>query len=100
MKNFRTFDLAVEFYRSTRLLGLKGHARDQLQRAAYSIVLNLAEGRGKPTLKDQKRFFGIAMGSLRECQAVLILEELGNSQQWKLLDILGGSLYRLIQNAR
>ena len=79
MKNFRTYQLAVEFYKTTRSLNLRGDAKDQLSRAARSIVLNLAEGRGRSTLKDQKRFFHIAFGSLRECQALLTLEDLENT---------------------
>ncbi|MCB0345761.1 MAG: four helix bundle protein [Bdellovibrionales bacterium] len=100
MQNFRTFDLAVEFYRLARCLMLPRHAKDQLTRAAHSIALNLAEGNGKHTTKEQRRFFHIAMGSLRECQAVLIIEELQNSAEWKVLDNLGAHLYKLIQNAR
>ena len=99
MKNFRTFDLAVSFYHTCTSLSLRGNAKDQLDRASRSIVLNLAEGRGKPSLKDQLRFFHIAMGSLRECQAVLILEGLTDSEAWCTLDHLGAHLYRLIQRA-
>ena len=97
LKNFRTFDLAVRFYRCARRLPLKGHLRDQLLRASSSIVLNLAEGRGKPSVKDQKRFFNISLGSLRECQAVLVLEGLEEHEAWKILDSLAAHLYRLIQ---
>ena len=50
-------------------------------------------------MKDQKRFFNIAMGSLRECQAILILEGLEESEPWNKLDSLGAHLYRLIQNS-
>ena len=100
MKNFRTFDLAVTFYRLSRTLPLKGSLRDQLNRAAASIPLNLAEGRGKLTLKDQIRFFSIAFGSLRECQAILILEQLETSPAWTILDQLAACLYKLIKNAR
>jgi len=99
MRNFRTFDLAVKFYRECTELSLKGPQRDQLHRASLSIALNLAEGRGKPTLKDQLRFFHIAMGSLRESQAVLIIEEFTDTQAWLTLDKLGASLYCLIKNA-
>ncbi len=81
-------------------LGLKGDARNQLDRASRSIALNLAEGSGKRTIKDKKKFYQISLGSLRECQAVLILENLKNSRIWIISDKLGGSLYRLIQNAR
>ena len=99
MKNFRTFELAVEFYRESRCLPVKGHLKNQLSRAASSIVLNLAEGRGKQTTKEQKRFFYISLGSLRECQAILILEGLENKEQWITLDRLGAHLYRLIERA-
>ena len=51
-------------------------------------------------MKDQKRFFYNALGSVRECQAVLILEEMEESKEWNLLDRLGGSVYRLIEKAR
>ena len=99
MKNFRTFQLAVRFYRHSRRLAVRGPLRDQLARAAQSIALNLAEGRGKGTVKDQRRFFHIALSSLRECQAILILEELEETEAWKVLDRLGAHLYRLIERA-
>jgi len=99
MKNFRTFNLAVEFNRQCRTLRLRGSMRDQLLRAAQSVALNLAEGRGKPTVKDQKKFFSIAFGSVRECQAVLIIEGLERTPLWDLLDNLAAHLYKLIQNA-
>ena len=100
MENFRTFDLAVAFYRACKKLSFRSHVKDQLERAAYSIALNLSEGRGKRTLKDQKRYFYNALGSVRECQAVLILEEMEESKEWNLLDRLGGSVFKLIENAR
>ena len=99
MKRFKTFDLAVEFYRSSNTLGLRGDSKSQLSRAARSIALNLAEGRGRPTTRDQLRFFHIAMGSVRECQAILILEELQASKPWETLDKLAAHLYRLIDRA-
>ncbi len=46
-------------------------ARDQLDRASTSIVLNLAEGNGKFTAPDRCRFFDIARGSALECAAAL-----------------------------
>jgi four helix bundle protein len=97
MKNFRTFYVAVEFYRQIQQLSLKGPLRDQLRRAASSIVLNLAEGRGKQTPKDQRRFFSIAMGSVRECQEILILEQMEESREWQILDRLAAHLYRLME---
>ncbi|MBX7138601.1 MAG: four helix bundle protein, partial [Oligoflexia bacterium] len=49
------------------------HCRGSSSRASSSIVLNLAEGAGRATRADQNRFFSIAFGSLRECQAILDL---------------------------
>ena len=100
MKNFRTYNLAVDFYRQTQCLKLPGFIKNQLNRAALSIVLNLAEGRGKPSKAEQLRFFHIAMGSLRESQAILELIQLTNSPAVNTANILGAHLYKLIQNAR
>src|SRR5204862_2236769 len=48
-----------------------GEVKDQLDRAATSIPLNIAEGNGKYTLKDRCRFLDIAHGSTLECAAGL-----------------------------
>ena len=98
MKNFVTFDLAVNFYHLTQPLKLRKNLKDQLDRAAASIPLNLAEGRGRSSVADQKRFFSIAFGSLRECQAILVLARLQNTPAWNTLDCLAAHLYRLIQS--
>ncbi|MBI1312093.1 four helix bundle protein [bacterium] len=44
---------------------------NQLDRAACSVPLNIAEGNGKFTPKDRCRFFDIARGSALECAACL-----------------------------
>jgi four helix bundle protein len=46
---------------------------DQLNRASVSIAANLAEGNGRFTKPDRKRFFGIARGSMLECLPLLDL---------------------------
>ena len=99
MRDFRTFQISVEFYHRVRDLKLPRHLKDQLLRAASSISLNLMEGRGKPTRCDQLRYFHIAMGSTRECQAVFALTR-PDEEITRLLDLLAASLYRLIERAR
>jgi four helix bundle protein len=53
------------------LNGIDRHARDQLLRASQSIPLNIAEGNGKGTNADRRRYFEIARGSALECASIL-----------------------------
>ncbi len=69
------YRLAIEYVAWAYKLanGLKGadrHIRDQLLRASHSIPLNIAEGNGKGTSADRRRFFEIARGSALECSAI------------------------------
>ena len=97
MQNFRTYSLSRDFYRQVNNIKLKRPLGDQLHRAAASIALNLSEGYGRSTLADQRRFFSIALGSVRECQAVFDLagEEIDTSLK-NHLDHLAASVWRLI----
>jgi four helix bundle protein len=83
---------------------LKGHrnAKDQLLRASQSMPLNIAEGNGKPTEGERRRFFEIARGSALECGAVQdVLEVCGalsaaeNADAKKLLDRIVAMLTKL-----
>ncbi len=100
MKNFRTYDLAVQFYRISATLSVPNFLRDQLMRATSSVVLNLAEGAGRQSRKDQRRFYRIALGSFRESQAILELSSPTSPLVAESADKLGAQLYRLIENTR
>ena len=93
LQNFRTHNLAVEFYQECKKETLPFHLKDQLMRAASSIALNLAEGSAKPTLKDRQKFYRIAFGSLREVQSIMQLEEIRSLE--RKADHLAACLYKL-----
>ena len=100
MKNFRSYTIAVEFYRLAIKLNLPRHLKDQLARASSSVVLNLAEGAGRSTKADQKRFFDIAFGSLRESQAIIDLASCNNAHTVECADKLAAHIYKLIQSKK
>ncbi|MDB4938292.1 MAG: hypothetical protein JWP87_5264 [Labilithrix sp.] len=45
--------------------------RDQLERASLGIVLNIAEGAGRRSSPDKRRFYEMARGSATESAALL-----------------------------
>jgi four helix bundle protein len=49
----------------------RSHIADQLSRAATSITLNIAEGAGKFSKPDKRRYYLTALGSTTECAAIL-----------------------------
>jgi four helix bundle protein len=98
MQNFRTLDLAVEFYREVIELNLKGNLRDQIERAASSIPLNLSEGNAKRTDKEKKRYYQTAYASCQECKTVLKLANLENTELANQADKLGAYLYKLLKS--
>ena len=74
-KDFRSYQVAVQVFKQFRSLKLPSYLKDQGLRAASSVVLNLAEGSGKDSLADRRRFYQIALGSTREVQSILDLAD-------------------------
>jgi len=74
-----------------------GDVKDHLDRAADSIVFNIAEGNGKYAPKDRCRFFDTAHGSALECAAGLDI--LVAKQKLKLDEIRPGKerLQRIVR---
>jgi len=63
--------LARIVYRVTRNAGFDGdrELRWQLRAAAVSPMGNIAEGHGRYSFEDKRRFFDIALGSCKEVQS-------------------------------
>jgi four helix bundle protein len=101
MKEFRTYVLSKEFFCKIRKLKIPRPLGDQLRRASASVALNLAEGYGRSSLADQRRFFSMALGSVRECQAVFdLLEDEIAGELRDHLDHMAASVWRLINPRR
>src|SRR5678816_1724380 len=49
----------------------RGHLADQFTRASMSVVLNIAEGAGKLSKPDKRRYYLTARGSATESAALL-----------------------------
>jgi four helix bundle protein len=94
LKGFRSYELAVELYEQCQTIKAKGYVTDRLLRASLSIVLNIAEGSGKPSQAEKRRFYAIAFGSIRETQAILGL--LNESKATALADRLASNVYPLV----
>ena len=97
------YQVALAFYRQLRAAtrGRRGHVIDQIQRAAESVVLNVAEAH-PTTGADRARRFRIAANEASECGAALDLLEIRGdlagatlASLRQLLDRERAMLYRL-----
>ena len=89
--------MAIELHKRCKSLKAPPYLRDQLLRSSSSVALNLGEGKGRKSLKEQKRFFDIAFGSIRETQTCLLLLEAPKSII-QLADNTAAHLYKLIKS--
>ena len=95
--NFRTYQLSVQLYRECSKLKLPHYLKDQVLRASSSVALNLVEGNAKRSPKEQRRFFEISFGSLREVQSILDLANV-QSEINVLADKTAAHLYKLLKH--
>lgn len=114
-ENLKVYQMGVAFcgWCTPLLEGITSRvaAKDQLDRASTSIVLNIAEGNGKRSYRDRSRFFDIARGSGVEsaaCMDVLVargmIEESkaaqGKEQLLEIVSMIGGLLARFAGDGR
>jgi len=76
---------------------MRSELKSQLIRASSSIVLNLAEGSGKRTTKDRRKFFDISYGSFKETEAILDLTGNLSGEMQNLVNKVGAHLWKLLQ---
>lgn len=98
LNQFRTYNLSISLYRATTNLKIAHHLKDQLLRAASSVVLNLAEGSGKRSPKDRRKFYDIAWGSLNEVTAIIDISGANEVELMQLLDSTRASCYKLLRH--
>ena len=82
----------------------RGHLAYQLTRAATSIVLNIAEGAGKFSKADKRRFYQTSAGSTTESAAILdvcmrlrLIDRDTHTNGKSLLDRIMAMLVKLIK---
>lgn len=95
LETFEAYIFAKEFYQKCKYVKVPYFLRDQRSRASSSVVLNLAENSGKRTADDQKHFYSIALGSLREYRAILEIENIKDPLLKIPIDRLGAMLFKL-----
>ena len=83
-------------------IGIDPNIKDQIKRAANSIILNIAEGSGRFSPADRKNFFVIARGSVFECSAALdkieVSHKCGFVEIKSVLEEISKMLFRMISN--
>jgi four helix bundle protein len=108
-QSLEVYKKAVRFHLNCKMilgkLKLEKYVNDQLGRASYSIILNIAEGCAKSSKADRKNYFTTSRGSVFECVAILDimyqsknLEENEYLENLKLADELSRMLYKMISN--
>lgn len=73
------------------------HLGDQLKRASLSIPLNIAEGSGKASPQERRRFFEIARSSALECSAIINCARTLKLADHRLLENNRSLIFRIVQ---
>jgi len=108
-RNLIVYQTAVQFLPlaseiATALPPRHAALADQIRRASLSISLNIAEGSGKTSGPDQRRFYAMARGSAMECGAIvdacLALKLIGPDEAVNAEDLLSAMVRMLSKMCR
>jgi four helix bundle protein len=69
VKAYHTNQKIYRFLKHNTVVPL--YLKDQLGRASFSVVLNIAEGSAKFSSKDRRNFFVTARASVFECSSII-----------------------------
>ena len=98
------YKLTLDIYKTTRKYPAEERYEivSQMRRCAYSIPLNIAEGWGRKSKLEFKRFLKMSLGSCNELQVLIELskdlEYISEKEYIELLDrveIIGKQIYKL-----
>jgi four helix bundle protein len=84
-------EFVLECYRTTNFLPTDERfaMKSQIRRAALSVHLNIAEGSSRKSLKERKRYYEIARGSIVEIDAAMDIAKSLNYLDKTDLTLLG-----------
>lgn len=98
----KKFNKAVTSFLENTKIDRNTH--DQLKRASFSIMLNIAEGSGRFTKPDKRNFYVISRGSAFECVAIFdylkdmeIIDEIKFKEFYSQLEEISKMLFALIK---
>ena len=90
--NFKVYKDAKDYYKRILIISerVKSYSfKDQIRRAALSIILNISEGSARKSDKEFARFLRISIGSLNEVVACIdILKELKKINDHEYIELL------------
>lgn len=96
-KKAKKFNTDVRnFIKSTKL---DSTTKDQLRRASFSIVLNIAEGSGRFSKADRRNFYVISSSSIFECIAIFDVlkdEMVLTEDQFRLFYLLAEEISKIL----
>ncbi len=100
-EQLRVYGMAVDFAHWSQGAAVgqaRSHIRDQVRRAAESVVLNIAEGSGHPIGNARRNHYRMAKASAAECCACLdIIRPKAKEERQQQLRHIGGMLHKMAQ---